>query len=250
MIFKLSNICKKYGNVTALKNISLDIRANEKVAFIGSSGAGKSTLIHLLSGFENPSNGEIFILNEKISKLKEKGALSKTIGIIRQSLDLIDSLPVIHNILIGRFNEWSTLKALWSLIIPQDEALALGALTMVGLDDKAYEITKNLSGGEKQRVAIARLILQKPHVILADEPVAALDPALSKAILELLIKLTQKNHQSLIVSLHQIDLALKYFDRIIGLKDGQVIFDKSVEKINQNDLNILYALEDSNEQMG
>lgn len=243
MTYSLENVKKIYDNKCVFSCKSLKIKPGEKIALIGSSGAGKSTLLSLLGAFKAPSSGSILLYDKPIDSYKKNNSISNHIGVIRQSLDLIDPLPVIHNILVGKFNEWSTFKSLISLVIPQSKTEAMEALKKVGIEDKIYTKTKNLSGGEKQRVALARMILQKPDIILADEPIASLDPSRSKDILELLISLTKENHQTLITSLHQVDLALNYYDRIIGLKNGNIELDKHVSEITKNDLETLYKLE-------
>lgn len=245
MSYTLKNIQKNYGETRAFSCLSLEIEKGEKIALIGPSGAGKSTLLNLLGAFEAPSQGSILLNNQQIKNYTNARRLSKHIGIIRQSLDLIDPLPVVHNVLVGKFNEWSTFKSLVSLLFPQEIGEVEEALSTVGIKNKMYTQTKKLSGGEKQRVALARLLLQKPDIILADEPVASLDPARSEAILTLLVKLTDKNHQTLITSLHQIDYALKYFDRIIGLKKGEITLDKNVKDIRPTEIEELYQLENS-----
>ena len=141
---------------------------------------------------------------------------------IRQQFDLVGQLAVIHNVLAGRLSEWGLFKSLIFTYHPQEKEAAIRALERVGLADKYYEQTANLSGGEQQRVALARLLLQKPEIILADEPVASLDPARAEDILSMLTKLVKEENQTLITSLHSVEYARKYFTRIIALKDGHI----------------------------
>jgi phosphonate transport system ATP-binding protein len=170
--------------------------------------------------------------------------LSNKIGVIRQQFDLVESLPVIHNVLVGRLKDWGLIKSVWSLIYPQDKKLVSQALNRVGIEDKMYVRTSTLSGGEQQRVALARLLLQKPEIILADEPVASLDPARSKDILTMLTRLADEEQKTLITTLHSVDLARKYFTRIIALQNGKLFFDLPSENVSNDLLVDLYRLEE------
>lgn len=156
-------------------------------------------------------------------------------------------MPVIHNVLAGRLKDWGFLKSLLSLLIPQDKELAIKALERVGIGEKAYERTSKLSGGEQQRVAMARLLVQNPEVILADEPVSSLDPARAEDILYTLTKLISEEGQTLIASLHSVEYAKKYFNRIIALREGRIYFDLPAEKVTSDVLKELYDLKELKE---
>ena len=244
-MFKLNNISKTYGKKQALSSLSFNIKKGEIVALIGPSGAGKTTLLNSLAKTVKIDLGEILISDINIDKYKNNKSFAKQVGIIRQQFDLVPQLPVIHNVLAGRFNEWGFMKSLISLIFPQDKKLALTALERVGLLEKVYEKTSNLSGGEQQRVAIARLLVQNPECILADEPISSLDPARAHDILTLLIKIVYEENLTLIASLHSVDYALKYFKRIIGLREGQIYFDLPSDKVTDKLLKDLYKIEES-----
>lgn len=243
-IFELKKISKNYGEMIALSSLSLSIQKGEIVALIGPSGAGKTTLLNILANIIKPNSGGLLIDGLPTHHYKTGKELSRKVGIIRQQFDLVDQLPVIHNVLAGRLGEWSFFKSLLSFIIPQDKELALKALERVGLLGKLYEKTSNLSGGEQQRVALARLLVQHPEVILGDEPVSSLDPARAEDILSMLIKLVKEENQTLVVSLHSIEYAKKYFTRIIALREGKIFFDLPTEKVTQKDLSNLYDLKE------
>lgn len=174
---------------------------------------------------------------------------AQCVGLIRQHFDLVGPLKVVHNVLSGNLGKWGLGKSLFSLVVPQDLEDAKGALSKVGILDKLYEKTSFfLSGGEKQRVALARLLVQNPKIILADEPVASLDPARAEQILELLVNMTTDGQQTLVASLHSIEFAQKkYFTRVIGLRDGLIHIDKSVIELSKDDIAALYTLENQDD---
>lgn len=243
-IVELKEISKVYERKIALSSLSLTIKTGELVALIGPSGAGKTTLLNIISNSLKPDSGEIFLEDKTLEEFKSVKDLAKKIGIIRQQFDLVRELPVIQNVLVGRLSHWGFLKSMISLIFPQDKEMALKALSRVGLLDKAYERTSNLSGGEQQRVALARLLVQKPEIILADEPVASLDPARSEDILAILTTLAKEDEETLIASLHTVEYAKKYFHRIIALKEGQLYFDLPSEAVTDEALSKLYELKE------
>jgi len=243
-VFTLKNITKTYGKDYALRDFSITINKGELVAIIGPSGAGKTTLMSMLATIINQDSGSMHINGKLSNSFKNRKELAKEIGIIRQQFDLVTQLPVIHNVLAGRLNQWGLFKSLISLIIPQDKQIATKALERVGIESKIYEKTANLSGGEQQRVALARLLVQKPKVILADEPVSSLDPARSEDVMNLLTKLVIEEDQTLIASLHSVEYARKYFTRIIALRNGEIYFDKPSKEVSQSDLDLLYDLKE------
>lgn len=243
-IFEINEISKIYEKKVALSSISLKIKRGEMVALIGPSGSGKTTLLNILATVLKTDGGSILLDGIEIDKYKGVKALAEKIGIIHQQFDLVDSLPVIHNILAGRLRDWGFFKSVISLIFPQDKELVIEALDRVGLKDKMYERTSNLSGGEQQRVAMARLLVQSPEVILADEPVSSLDPARAEDILCALTKIAKEEGQTLIASLHSVEYARKYFTRVIALRHGKIYFDLPVEKITEEALKELYTLKE------
>jgi phosphonate transport system ATP-binding protein len=215
------------------------------VALAGPSGSGKSTLLYLIAGILQPDQGQLYIDHRRLSQLQPGRELSKLVGIIHQQYDLVPHLPVIHNVLAGRLGQWSLFRSLVSLVWPQDRQLAESALARLGIADKAHQRTSHLSGGEQQRVAIARVMVQSPRVVLADEPVASLDPARAEEILRLLTDLTTSAEKTLIVSLHSPYLIQKYCTRVIGLRGGQMLFDLPASDVTEVELDRLYELKHS-----
>ena len=235
-------ISKSYAQVTALTSLSLRIQPGEQVALVGPSGSGKTTLLYLLAGILQPDEGQLYIDNRSLSHLQPGRELSKLVGIIHQQYDLIPHLPVIHNVLAGRLGQWSLFRSLISLVWPQDRQVALSQLAKLGIADKAQERTSHLSGGEQQRVAIARVMVQSPSVVLADEPVASLDPARAEDTLRLLTELTTSAGKTLVTSLHSPYLIRKYCSRVIGLRQGQMVFDLPSSDVTEGVLDCLYNL--------
>ena len=159
------------------------------MALVGASGSGKSTLLNLLSGTMQPDGGSISVGGREFSRNLPRRELASLVGIIHQQFDLVPQLPVVHNVLAGRFGRWGMFRSLLSLAWPQDYRLALDALQQMGISDKVQERTSHLSGGEQQRVAIARTIVQSPRLVLADEPVASLDPVRAEEVMQLLAEM-------------------------------------------------------------
>jgi phosphonate transport system ATP-binding protein len=242
--YHLANVRKVFGrDQTALNGIDLDIRRGERVALIGPSGAGKTTLFRLLNCTMRPTLGRLLINGENVETLhgKRLRQVRRSIGSVYQQHNLVPRLKVIHNVLAGQLGQWSTLQSFVSLLKPRDIELAHDALTQVGIPEKLFERTDELSGGQQQRVAIARVLVQDPDVILADEPVSSVDPTLASVIVRLLIDISQNTRKTLVVSLHSVDLALAYFPRVIGIKEGYKAFDLSPAQINDDMLEDLYS---------
>jgi phosphonate transport system ATP-binding protein len=160
-----------------------------------------------------------------------------------QGFDLVPSLAVVHNVLAGRLGAWSLGRSLVSLVVPREVALARAALDRVGIAEKLYVRTSRLSGGEQQRVALARLLVQEPRVILADEPVSSVDPARAEDLLAMLVDIAGEEGRTLVASMHAVPLALRYFSRVVALRAGRVIFDRPTASVTTLDLDALYALE-------
>lgn len=241
-VLELKNISKSYGKIELLSSLSLVIEEGEKVALIGPSGSGKTSLLNIVSNRIGVDSGEVLIFGKNI-KSYDSPTLSKQIGMVRQSLDLVPQLSVINNVLAGRLSDWSLLKSLVSLVFPREKEKAMSALREVGIEDKYDKRTSNLSGGEQQRVAIARLLLQDSKVILADEPVASLDPARAEDVLRLISDIVERNGKTFVASIHSVEYAKKYFTRVVGLRNGQVEFDIRTSELDQEKLQKLYELE-------
>lgn len=237
----VDHVTKTFDETKAINDVSFQVKAGEIIGLVGPSGSGKSTLMNLIVRMTAPTEGFITIDGQDIYKIGKEKEYAKQVGMLRQQFDLINNLSVINNVLVGRFNEWGFGKALLSMIKTQDKDLAETALRKVGLADKIYERTANLSGGEQQRVAIARILLQNPSIILADEPVSALDPANARNILRLLTSLVKSQNKTLISSMHSVELAREYFDRLIGINEGQIVFDEPTGQVTDEMLAQLYG---------
>lgn len=231
--------------MSALAGIDLTIGAGERVGLLGSSGAGKSTLLDVLCGLVVPTNGSVEVLGAPIFSLDER-ALRRhrsRVGVVRQAHGLPGQLRVIHNVNGGRLGSWSTVRALASLVRPQNRTDVDKVLERVGLRGTADRRTDELSGGQQQRVAVARALVQDPDLILADEPVSAVDPTLSDDVLGLLGD-TSHGRRTLVVSLHDPGLARRHVDRIVGLRDGRVAFDLASSDVSDTRLDALYRAVD------
>jgi phosphonate transport system ATP-binding protein len=213
------------GGVAILRGLSLTVDRGERVAIVGRSGAGKTTLFRAINGTIFASGGRIVVGGDEVVGChgSELRRLRRRIAVIAQKHDLVEPLRVHQNVMAGALGRWSTATALRYLAWPPATALreAEAALVLVGLAHKLHARTAGLSGGEQQRVAIARALIQAPDLILADEPVASLDPHASEEVLTLLCNLAERQHVALICSLHQPELAARYFDRVIEIRQGQ-----------------------------
>ncbi len=238
-ILSINKITKKFNDTLALDNININIEKGEIVALIGPSGSGKSTLMNLITGTIKQDSGEILVDNFEISKFSNK-EFAKKVGMLRQQFDLVENINVIHNVLIGRFNEWGFWKSFISLFKPQDIEYAQTALKKIGMEDKIFEPTSELSGGQQQRVAIARLLVQNPLLMLADEPVSSLDPVNARNVLSLITELAKNEQKTLVASMHSVEFSKEFFERIIGMKYGKIIFDDKVENITDEMIKKLY----------
>ena len=227
----------------AVKDLSLEVARGETVAIIGPSGAGKTTLFRMLNLSVPPDEGTLSLDGVEVQRLNPRQLRDarRRIGSIYQQHDLVGQLRVVHNVLSGQLGRWSTWRAMLSLARPFDARRAYDALRAVGLSEKLYERTDHLSGGQQQRVALARILVQDPELILADEPVASVDPQLADELIELLVTISRNAGKTLIASLHHVALALKYFERIIGLSGGVLRFDCSPRDVTPTMLEELYG---------
>ena len=247
LVFRLRGVGKRFGSLSALRNVNLDIRAGEQVALIGPSGAGKSTLIGLLNGTLLPGEGELTVLGHDLPRLRPRARrlVQRRIGTIYQQFYLTDSLRVVHNINAGHLGRWSLLKSLLSLVWPLEVKTALRALEQVGIPEKLHARTGELSGGQQQRVALARVLVQDPAVILADEPISSLDPERGREIMDLLRDLSKQSGKTLVTSVHAYQFAQSHFDRVVGLREGSIMFDCPAGELTHAQIAALYRIDGS-----
>ncbi len=242
-VLTLEDVSKHYGDLKALNGISFSVETGNQVAIIGPSGAGKTTLLQIISGQEAPDSGRVQVAGHGIHELTDRTKRSRLIGMMSQQFDLIEELPVTLNVQAGNLGEWGLFRTLFRVLFPRSSNEVLQALDRVGLNGKRIQKTRTLSGGEQQRVALARLLVQRPEVILADEPVASVDPARARDVIEILQEVTTEDGFTLVCSLHDVELALEYFPRLIGLREGKIVFDRAPDELEARELEALYASE-------
>ena len=239
---QLDKVTKRYGDVTVLSNVSLSIQPGEFVVLLGPSGAGKSTVFRCITALTLPTSGAVSVLGERTDRMskRELRLARRGIGLIFQQLNLIGRISALKNVLAGRLGYISTWRAIIHRFPQQDRQSALRNLDRVGLLNHAYQRADSLSGGQQQRVAIARALTQESRVILADEPVSSLDPESSETVLDILRGISHERGIGVLCSLHQVELALSFADRIIGLRDGRVVFDGLPAELTQDALDRIY----------
>ena len=239
-MLEINNLRKNFESGTeALKGVDLKINKGEFVAILGPSGSGKTTLLRSINGLESIDSGDIFFDNKKIDNIYLQEVQKKT-GMIFQEFNLVNNLSAINNVLSGLLNSSSKFLSMFYLFTKEQKLEALKSLKTVDLLDKAYSRADELSGGQRQRVGIARAIIKKPLLLLADEPIASLDLKASNLIMSLLKKINKEFNITIVCNLHQIDLATQYSDRIVGLLDGTIVFDKMALNINKASINQIY----------
>ena len=242
-VIHLQSVTKRFPNgFEALKGIDLEIQAGSFTVVLGPSGAGKSTLLRLVNGLETPTTGEVRIDGQRVDKRRLRQIRSQ-VAMVFQQFNLVGRLSVVTNVLTGRLAHRSWVGSVFYLFRPEDIAIAREVLARVGLTDKAWERADKLSGGQQQRVGIARALAQRPKVILADEPVASLDPVTSEEIMTLLREICDRDGITVVVNLHQVELARRFADRIIGMNDGKIVFDGSPDQMTQPVLRTIYQRE-------
>lgn len=240
----LTVVTVRFETVTALENVSIRIAAGEQVGLVGPSGAGKTTFLRLLNRTVSPTGGDAMLFGQSLASLSsgELRSVRTRIGFIPQDLRLIPNLRVIQNVLSGRIGQQSLLGAARSLLLPRREETeaVFKLLGEVGVQEKLYERANRLSGGQQQRVAVARALYQLPDILLADEPVASVDPVRAREAISMLTQVSQTQGITLCVSLHNLELAREFFPRLIGLRDGRVVFDGSTNELDEHDFEKLY----------
>ena len=252
-ILKFENVSKDYPNgVHALKNVSFEVSEGEFISVIGPSGSGKSTLLRAINHLIPISGGTVWLDGQAVSAQKGRNLRRqrRKVGMIFQNYNLVYSLSVMQNVLHGRLGYMSGFKGIFGLYSEEDKQEALNLLKELGLEQFGYNRASDLSGGQKQRVGIARAVMQNPKLLLCDEPIASLDPSSAKTIMDLLKQMTQKRNIACIVNLHQLDVALKYSTRIIGLSKVEIVFDGTPECLDDATIETIYGTSRENLMMG
>ena len=243
-MIKFENVSVTYpGGVEALKDLDLEINEGDFLIIVGLSGAGKSTLLRTINNLVKPSNGVVFLDNKDITNANKKQLkqIRSQIGMIFQTFNLVNRSTVLKNVLTGRLSKVSTIRSVLGLWPKDQKQMAFEALNQVEILEKAYVRASNLSGGQQQRVGIARALSQKPKVMLADEPVASLDPITSRVVMSYLKKINQELGITTLVNLHFLDLAKEFGDRLIGLRDGELVYDGKVDDVSDEDFENIYG---------
>ena len=242
-ILQFENVSKIYNNVTkALDNISFSLDEGEFVSIIGPSGAGKSTILRCCNRLIDASEGNIWFDGKEITKMKKKelrNVRTKT-GMIFQHYNLVERLSVMENVLHGRLGQKSTFAGMAGIYSEEEKLQAFQILKELDLAEQAYKRCDELSGGQKQRVGIARAIMQQPKLILCDEPIASLDPKSSRVIMDHLKKINETKNITCLVNLNQVDVAMKYSKRIIGVTGGKIVFDGPPERLDTATIHEIY----------
>lgn len=246
-MINIENLTRTFGNSRALDNVCLSVAEGEMVALIGASGSGKSTLLRHIAGLTeaDKNSGSVHVLG---SVMQREGRLAShvrhlrtNIGMIFQQFNLVDRLPVHTNVMLGALGRIPLWRSLLGLFPHQVRVDALTALGRVGIAEKAFQRASTLSGGQQQRAAIARAMVQKARVLLADEPIASLDPESSRKVMELLAEVNQQDGITVVVTLHQVDFAIRYCRRTVALKEGCIVYDGPSDRLTPAFLREIYG---------
>lgn len=243
-VVQFDRVTKQFSpSVRGLDEVSLDIRQGEITVLLGLSGSGKSTFLRHVDGLQSPTSGTITCLGTRIDTARENELrdVRRRIGFIFQSFNLVGPMSVLENVCAGRLGSLRGPRLTLFAYPRSVRRDALEQLERVGLADRAYQRADTLSGGQQQRVAIARALIQRPSILLADEPVASLDPVSSKQVMDLLSQIRREEDLTIICSLHQVELALGFADRLVGLRAGRVVMDERTESIGQDEVLRVYS---------
>ena len=243
-MIEFKHVSKTYPNgVKGLKDVNLKFEQGEFVAIIGLSGAGKSTLIRTINRMIDITEGELTVDDTDVSKLSGKALrkFRRKIGMIFQSFNLVTRATALKNVLTSMVPDMGFFRVLFGLFNKEQKLAALAALDKVGILDKAYIRCDQLSGGQQQRVALARTLTQDPQIILADEPVAALDPVTARQVMQDFVRINKEMGISILLNIHHVELAIEYADRIIGIRAGRIVYDGPSKQVDQAVLNAIYG---------
>ena len=243
MKFELRNVTRRFGDHIAVNAVSVEIPQGQMVGVIGRSGAGKSTLLRMINRLQEPSSGSIRFGDLEVSDLKGAGLRNwqRDCAMIFQQFNLVPRLDVMTNVMLGRLNHRSTIMSLLNIFSDDERMAAIAALERLGIEQTAMQRAGTLSGGQQQRVAIARALMQAPKMLLADEPIASLDPLNAKIVMDALRDINEREGITVITNLHTLDTARAYCERIIGMAGGRVVFDGTPSQLNAQAVSEIYG---------
>ncbi|MBW8283511.1 MAG: phosphonate ABC transporter ATP-binding protein [Rhizobium sp.] len=243
MKFQLKNVTRKFGQHLAVDGVNVEIDKGEMVGVIGRSGAGKSTLLRMINRLVDPSSGSIHFGDVEVSSLKGAGLRNwqRDCAMIFQQFNLVPRLDVLTNVLLGRLNHRPTALSILNVFSREERIMAIAALERLGIEQTALQPAGTLSGGQQQRVAIARALMQGPKVVLADEPIASLDPLNAKIVMDALRDINERDGITVVTNLHTLDTARNYCSRIIGMAQGRVVFDGTPEQLTAETVQEIYG---------
>ncbi|MBP1858611.1 phosphonate ABC transporter ATP-binding protein [Rhizobium herbae] len=226
-MFQLKNVTRQFGKKIAVNSVTFDIPQGQMVGIIGRSGAGKSTLLRMINRLNDVSSGSIHFGDLEVSSLRGSALRNwqRDCAMIFQQFNLVPRLDVLTNVLLGRLNHRSTVLSILNMFTREERIMAIGALERLGIEQTALQPAGTLSGGQQQRVAIARALMQQPKMLLADEPIASLDPLNAKIVMDALRDINERDGITVVTNLHTLDTARNYCERIIGMAHGRVVFD-------------------------
>lgn len=242
-MFEFRNVTRQFGAKIAVDNVTLDIPSGQMVGIIGRSGAGKSTLLRMINRLSDPSSGSIRYGDRDVCRLSgtQLRRWNRDCAMIFQQFNLVPRLDVLTNVLLGRLNHRSTVTSILNMFTREERIMAIAALERLGIEQTALQQAGTLSGGQQQRVAIARALMQEPKVLLADEPIASLDPLNAKIVMDALKSINEHDGITVITNLHTLDTARAYCQRIIGMAAGRIVFDGSPQDLDSEAVQQIYG---------
>lgn len=249
-MFKVQEINKRFGAVHAVNDVSFEVERPQMVGIIGRSGAGKSTLLRMINRLTEATSGDVIYDGKNVLALRggDRRAWQRNCAMIFQQFNLVPRLDVLTNVLLGRLNSHKLIPSLLKIFSADERLAALTALDRLGISEIALQRVETLSGGQQQRVAIARALVQNPHIILADEPIASLDPLNAKVVMESLRDIHDRDGLTVICNLHTLDTARQFCDRVIGMRDGKIVFDGASSDLTRAEARNIYGADDDFEE--
>ena len=245
-MFEFRDVTRRFGAKTAVDSVTLDIPSGQMVGVIGRSGAGKSTLLRMINRLADPTSGTISFNGRLVSNLRgaDLRGWQRDCAMIFQQFNLVPRLDVLTNVLLGRLNHRSTITSILNMFTREERIMAIAALERLGIEQAALQPAGTLSGGQQQRVAIGRALMQQPKVLLADEPIASLDPLNAKIVMDALRDINEREGITVVCNLHTLDTARGYCQRIIGMAAGQVVFDGTPDQLTRDAVSAIYGAAD------